>query len=138
MPLMDETVINFNGGILGFPDLHTFRLEWVEDSPFAYLHSKDDENIEFLTISPFEWFEQYEFTLEDSVRSRLQISDQGNVLVLTIVTAKEPVEQSTVNLLAPLVINVETLCGTQYVIQGQEGYKINHPLNIQLKDGGGE
>lgn len=126
--------ISFQGNILGFNHLNNFRLESIAGTPFAYLKSEEDENISFLTVTPFQWYPEYSIQLNESLKSTLHLDEAENALILNIVTMKGTLEKSTLNLVAPLIINVLNGKGTQYVLQDNQGYRTNSPLISDMSD----
>ncbi|WP_456288592.1 flagellar assembly protein FliW [Paenibacillus sp. AK002] len=126
--------ISFQGNILGFNHLNSFRLESIEGTPFAYLKSEEDEDISFLTVTPFQWYPNYSIQLNESMRSTLHLDQAEDALILCIVTMKGTLEESTLNLVAPLIVNVLNGKGTQYVVQENNGYRTNAPLITDKSD----
>ncbi|GIO67581.1 flagellar assembly protein FliW [Paenibacillus sp. JTLBN-2024] len=129
--------VSFSGSILGFEELDEFELEIVKDTPFLYLRSLDNPEISFVTTSPFEWYNTYSIHLEEQLKTHLMIDDPEDVLVLSIVTIRDSLSTSTINLLAPLIINLNERIGTQQVLQGGI-YRANHPLIVQKHKERGE
>lgn len=119
---------SFKGGILGFEHLDKFTLEPIEDTPFAYLKSTEDSNVSFITSSPFYWYKDYELQLNDGLKRKLELKHEQDALILGIVTIKNPSELSTINLLAPLIVNVRQQIGSQHVFHEQTNYKTQSPL----------
>lgn len=130
--------ISFKGGILGFEQLDKFILEAIEDTPFAYLKSTEDMNVSFITTSPFYWYKDYVLQLSDGLKDKLDLKQEKDTLVLGIVTIKNPLEQSTINLLAPLIINVIQKIGVQHVFHEQTTFRTQSPLFMETISTGGE
>ncbi|MFB4331579.1 flagellar assembly protein FliW [Paenibacillus sp. CR_12] len=126
--------ISFQGNILGFNHLNNFRLESIEGTPFAYLKSEEDEDISFLTVTPFHWYPNYSIQLNESMKITLHLVQAEDALILCIVTMKGTLEESTLNLVAPLIVNVLNGKGTQYVVQENTGYRTNAPLITDKSD----
>ncbi|MGG3453242.1 flagellar assembly protein FliW [Paenibacillus rhizolycopersici] len=131
--------ISFQGNILGFEDLDMFLIEAINDTPFAYLNSIENPDISFLTTTPFHWYRDYTLNLDHQAKKKLEVEKEEDVLVLNIVTLKETLELSTINLLAPLMINIQHHCGIQYVFHEQTFYRTNSPLmKIADNESGGD
>lgn len=82
-----------------------------------------DDDLEFVVAAPPTFFPDYEFEVDDEVADRLGLADaadHGQLLMLVMVTIGEPVQESTANLLAPVVINGETREGAQVVLTGTD------------------
>lgn len=132
-------VLRFNGSILGFEELDEFEVSVVEEgSPYAYLESVQDENISFLVVTPFVFYPDYTFEIEDNDKSLLELNSNEEVAVINIVTIKEPYTKSTVNLLAPLVLNIATEHARQLVLPPQSTYGTNDPLFKEAPEESGE
>ncbi|MCY9660503.1 flagellar assembly protein FliW [Paenibacillus chondroitinus] len=139
LDLLQGKVLRFNGSILGFEELDEFEVSVVEEgSPYAYLQSVQDENISFLVVTPFVFYPNYTFEIEDNDKSLLGLNSNEEVAVINIVTIKEPYIKSTVNLLAPLVLNIATEHGRQLVLPPQSNYGTNDPLFKEAPEESGE
>lgn len=124
---LDE-VIKFEKSIPGFEGMNNFILKDAdEDSPFKILQSIDDVNVGFVLISPFNVEQSYEIKLTDELIERLDIIDNSDVVLYSLVTLNSKVENITANLRAPLVINIKEKKGEQFIVD-KEIYKIKHPL----------
>ncbi|MEG0307380.1 MAG: flagellar assembly protein FliW [Clostridium sp.] len=123
-----EQIITFNRGIPGFEDLKEFRLTNVEaDSPFKILKSTENGNIGFVTVIPFDFNQDYEVELPESVIKELKIDSEEEVLILNTVTLHSDVKKITTNLMAPIVVNLKNNLGYQMILD-RENYSIKHPL----------
>lgn len=119
--------IIFNKGIPGFDSLKSFTLKDLEgNEKFKVLESKEGE-IGFVTISPFEIYSDYEIKLDQETLKELKINKPEDVLILSIITLGKTLENSTMNLQAPLIININNNLGKQYIMQNSK-YKTKHPL----------
>lgn len=120
--------IMFKKGIPGFEEYKYFRLSNIENNKnLKMITSKDDLNIGFVSISPFEVKKDYEINLSDEIINELNIEKPEDVLVLNIITLGKTLETSTVNLKAPLIINIKNNKGKQLILQDDK-YKIKEPL----------
>jgi flagellar assembly factor FliW len=129
LEFLHERVIQFNGKILGFEDLNEFVILVVEaNGPYAYLQSVADEHIGFLVVSPFAFYQDYMFEIDENDKEQLELHAPEDAAVLSIVNMKEPFTESTINLLAPLVINVRTGKGKQIVLPPRTVYTTKEPL----------
>jgi flagellar assembly factor FliW len=134
----EETVYHFPKGIPGFEEELDFALINLEESQFAQLQSLKTANLSFLLTDPFVFYPQYEFDLPDNDVEELEI--QESVVIRSIVTIREPLNQSTLNLLAPIVLNPDKRVGKQVVLH-KSPYITRHLLWGQTHnelDKGGE
>ncbi|WP_433747808.1 flagellar assembly protein FliW [Paenibacillus amylolyticus] len=131
-----EDVYHFEKGLPGFERETDFALIPWEGTPFSYLQSINESEISFLIVSPFEFKTDYSFELSNEDKDELKLEDK--VAVYAIVTIQSETVKSTMNLLAPLVMNPVTLKGKQVVLH-QSGYETRHRIwsnNLQSVKGG--
>ncbi len=131
MTTATKALVNFRAGLPGFPDAHEFLLahEGDDESPFWILQSAADAAIAFVLVVPFAFFPDYDFELDDSGAERIGITDPTDALVFSVVTLAERAEDSTVNLLAPVVVNRHSGEALQHVLT--KGYDVKTPI-LQL------
>ncbi|MNM49125.1 Flagellar assembly factor FliW [compost metagenome] len=124
----EEEVITFKKGIMGLENLQKFIISDIKENPvFKILQSIEDEAVGLVIISPFEVKNNYEIDLKDDLIEKLNISSPKDVMLYNTVTLNSDVHKITVNLKAPIVINMDKKLGEQIIIDKEE-YKIKHPL----------
>ena len=120
--------ILFEKGIPGFEDYKYFNVNIIKDNEKFYsIVSKEDDNIGFISISPFDIKKDYEIDLDDEVVKELDIKSEKDVLVLCLITLGKTLKDSTANLKAPIIINIKNNRGKQLILQDDK-YKIKEPL----------
>jgi flagellar assembly factor FliW len=128
MELLNGSTLHFAGSIIGFDELNEFELiETGAGGPFYTLQSIENPDIGFIVVSPFEHIQQYEISLSVDIVRALELESPEHALVLSIVTLKEPINESSVNLLAPLVVNRDNKMGRQ-VILSNTAYSVRASL----------
>ncbi|MGX4600759.1 flagellar assembly protein FliW [Faecalimicrobium sp. JNUCC 81] len=126
--------ILFDKGIPGLEEYKVFTINEIEENTkFKIINSKEDINIGFIAISPFEVKNDYEINLNDDIINDLEIENPNDVLILNLITLSNTLEQSTVNLKAPLVINIKNNKGKQLILQDDK-YSIKEPLTGSEKN----
>lgn len=130
----DEEIFVFPEGVLGFEDSRKFvLLDVPKNDLFKILQDVERKYVSFVIAVPWGIQGGYDISIPDEDLFRIQIQRKEQVLVMNIVTMPEAFEKSTINLLAPIVMNVEARLGRQYVLN--EGrYNTKHPL--YFPDGG--
>lgn len=117
----------FKKGIPGFDSLREFTIKDLEgNEKFKILEAKESE-ISFVTTNPFEIYSDYEVDLNDETIKELEIKRPEDVVILSIITLGRTLESSTMNLKAPLVINIKNNLGKQYIMQNSK-YETKHSL----------
>lgn len=120
--------VRFESGIPGFDDLRDFVIvPYPEDSPFWMLQSLEKEEVGFVLVNPFDTYANYEVDLPESALEALEAERAEDVAVFAFVTIRQPVEASTVNLAAPVVINRVNRKGTQAIL-ADERLSTREPL----------
>ena len=113
-----ENVIYFPFGIPGFDNMKRYILLTKENIPFFYfLHSIEDENLTFILTNPYFFLKDYSFKLSNEDIYFLEIDDIDKlgkeIFVFSIVTIKEKTKKFSLNLKAPVIINLEKKIGKQ-------------------------
>ncbi|MEG0051614.1 MAG: flagellar assembly protein FliW, partial [Terrisporobacter sp.] len=106
--------IIFEKGLPGFQDYKKFNLSEVEgNTSFKTIISIEEKNIGFIAISPFDVKKDYEIELDEETLNLLKIKTHEDVLILNLVTLGKTLADSTVNLKAPIIINIKNNKGKQ-------------------------
>lgn len=118
----------FEKGLPGFENHKNFEINDIEENQkFKVVNSLDDKSVGFIAVSPFDIKKDYEIKLDDDTINLLKIDKPEDVLLLNIVTLGKKLENSTVNLKAPLVMSVKNKLGAQLILQDDK-YNIKEPL----------
>lgn len=118
----------FEKGLPGFESHKNFEINDIEENQkFKVVNSLDDKSVGFIVVSPFDIKKDYEIKLDTDTINSLKIDKPEEVLLLNIVTLGKKLEDSTVNLKAPLVMSVKNKLGVQLILQDDK-YDIKEPL----------
>lgn len=124
-----EQFITFEEGIPGFPDEKQFVLiPFGENTPFIILQSTNTVQIGFVLAFPYLFKADYVFDLSDEDVEALSIEKQEDIITYAIVTLKDTLPNSTINLLAPIVINTEKRQGKQIILNDNHQELLHYPL----------
>lgn len=134
---LEENVITFDLGIPGFDEEKQFIIcQNDNESPFAYLQSIDNKDLTFILANPFIFFTDYEYKLDNNIIEELKIKRIEDVATWGIVSISEDIRKTSINLKAPIIINIITKKGRQHIIQ-ETDYLTRTPLFSQaVKEGG--
>ncbi len=124
----DLPVIEFVSPMPGFPD----RLRYVlvrldEDAPVYALSSLDDPDLRFLVLPPLPFFPGYAPEIDQETLDLLGVRDIDRILILLVVTAGDTPAQATANLLAPILVDQDTMRAVQAIL-GSSGLGLAAPL----------
>lgn len=124
----EKDIIEFRKGLPGFEELKKFILFPAEENEvFSILHSIEDKGLGIVVVSPFLFMKDYEFDLNQEKMKELEVKGHEEVLVLNTVTLNSKVEDITINLKAPIIININKKLGEQIILDNPN-YAIKHPL----------
>ncbi|WP_175990238.1 flagellar assembly protein FliW [Bacillus sp. Marseille-Q1617] len=134
----EDAVLNFEQGIPGFADEKKFvLLPLPENDWFHILQSVTTPQLGFVVTDPFLFTKEFDFELDQGSVESLGFTDGKNVKVLTILTMRETLNDSTANLQAPIVINLANNKAKQ-VILNDPNYKTKHLIFAQPEQAGKE
>lgn len=124
----EEDIITFKKGLPGFENLTKFILFPIEDvAVFNILHSIENEEIGLIVTSPFNIDKNYEINLSFDLTEELEIEKETDVLLLNTVTLNSKLENITVNMKAPIILNIVKGQGRQIILDDGK-YLLKHPL----------
>jgi flagellar assembly factor FliW len=124
----EEPIISFPAGLVGFPDLCSFRLfEPSESYPLKFLQSVEHAEVSFTAIDVAAIKPDYQFDLNEEDAAFLALEKPENALVLALVVIPKDPRQMTANLAGPVVINIQTRQGRQ-IILNTEKYPLKYPV----------
>ena len=113
-----EDILTFPEGIPGFEDSKRYIIinNPDEENPFDWLQSVDNGDLAFVIINPFFVKPDYDIIIPESALEKLKIIDESDVALYSIVVVPEKIEDMTVNLTGPIVINVREKLGKQIIL----------------------
>ncbi|MEA1892753.1 MAG: flagellar assembly protein FliW [Campylobacterota bacterium] len=106
--------------ILGFEDTLNIEIHEI-DELFSTMKDIDNENISFTIVNPY-LLREYSFDLPSDIKVLLEIDEKSNVSVYNIVVIHKHLENSSINFLAPIIVNNDNKTVAQVVLKQK-----NHP-----------
>ncbi len=129
----DEKLINFPGGIVGFPELTDFAL--IHDSEnenkpgIRWMQSVQEPSFAMPVVDPLVAKEDYNPSVDDEL---LKVIGEGeDLLVLVTITVPSDLKKMSVNLKAPIIINVDTRKAVQVILEDE--YDVKYYIYDLLK-----
>ncbi len=126
----DEKMLHFPKGIVGFPELTDFAL--IHDSEkeskggIRWMQSVQEPNFAMPVINPLDVMESYNPEVDDDLLATIGGID--DVLVLVTITVPSDLTKMSVNLKAPLIINVQERKACQLILEQE------FPVKYQIYD----
>lgn len=133
----ENQIWSFPKGIPGFEDEKEFALlPLEEDGLFLVLQSLKTKEVAFVVSNPFDIVPNYTIDLDEATVNALDIKNGEDVVVLGVLTVREPFHETTMNLQAPLIFNVQTKKAKQMILN-ENKYGVRHPaiVSADAKEG---
>lgn len=112
----ESRVLHFPQGLIGFgTDRRFVVLDHRPGSPFKWLLSVDNPDLAFAVADPYELVAGYQAPFE--LATRLLQTEAANIGVFVLVTIPSDPERMTVNLMAPVVVDLHTRQARQIVLE---------------------
>jgi len=117
----ESKIIHFQNGIIGFPNLTQFALIYDEEkkgeSVISWLQSLDEGAFAIPVMNPTIVKEDYDPYVDDELLKPLGNLTPENLCVLVSIKVPEDITKMTVNLKAPVIINIDTMEGLQLIVE---------------------
>lgn len=131
-----EELIDFPGGLFGFPECRGFVLIPAERTGLYWLQSAEHGALAFLLVDPFLFFDGYAVDV-----APVDLADLGGesaeIAILAIVTLpRERGGQPTANLQGPLAVNLALRTGKQLAI-AESQFGVRCPFSLADSVGAG-
>ena len=107
-------VFDVKSPILGFEDVSKMKLEKIDDI-FMRLSNTEAIAPVFVLINPFV-LREYDFEVPTAIKLLLDLDTSKNILVANIMVMQNPIQNSTINFLAPVVFNFDNHTMAQVVL----------------------
>jgi flagellar assembly factor FliW len=120
-----DQIFRFTKGIPGLEKHTEFAVIDIPDSPFAYLQSLRESSVSLIIADPFVFYPGYEFDLPDNVVEDLELG--SSIRICCVLNLHNNITDATINLLAPIVFNLEKHTARQVILHATE-YQTRHPL----------
>lgn len=132
--IADEKLIIFPEGIVGFPFLKTFALihdAEDEKAPIMWLQSMEEPGFAMPVIEPNLVKDDYNPTVNDEFLTPVGELAPDQIYSLVTITVPPEIEKMSVNLKAPIVINMANNKAVQIIVE--DDFKVKHPIYETLR-----
>jgi flagellar assembly factor FliW len=124
----ETEVIAFPWGLPGFPQLRRFLvLSVTGQEGFVWLQSLDEVKVALPLCDPWSLFADYEAPLPLYAQQSLALQAADDFCTLCVCVIREGAAEMTINLLAPVVINLKARIGRQITLENQR-YSVRTPI----------
>ncbi|HDG62085.1 MAG: flagellar assembly protein FliW [Thermotoga sp. 4484_232] len=134
MDLSEKEIITFEEGIPGFDHLRKFAIVSVaRTEPIKWLVSLEDKDVALPIIDPWIVRLDYHVDIPEKDVQDLGIEKNEDVSVwCVVVIPKDKPDDATINLLAPIVVNMKNGKAKQIIMETDE-YTIKHRIKDELE-----
>jgi flagellar assembly factor FliW len=132
LEVRDDTVLTFPDGLIGLPGQRYALVAQSERTPFYWLHSVDHPDVAVPVTMPWLFFSDYEVRIPDEDAAQLMLSEPGSAEIFCVVRAAESLEDFTINLAGPVLVNGDRRIGRQ-IINHAGGYAVRQPLFAEVE-----
>lgn len=123
-----ECEIEIFGGIIGFPGQTRFTL-LEYNTPFSWLHSTEQKDLAFVVVNAAEFGDEYEFKLPYGDRE-IDLKEDDEIAIINLVSVRPDPMMTTVNLKAPLIVNMRNRKGRQIILDNPK-FPVRMPLWVK-------
>lgn len=127
----DDRIIEFQNGIIGFPELNHFAMvhnSEREEAKTSWLVSVEEPAFALPVINPLIVENDYNPEIEDELLKPLGDEAKADYIILTTISVpKGNPKGATTNLKAPIIINATTKQGVQVILES-ENLQIKYPI----------
>lgn len=131
-----KKIIHFENGIVGFPELQDFALvhdiDKGDNAGIRWMQSIQEPAFAMPVMDPLIVKEDYNPIVDDEVLKPIGSFDMDEILVLSTVTVPKDITKMSVNLKAPIVINVSERKAVQIILDGDD-YQVKFPVYDIIK-----
>ena len=130
----EKDIVVFKQGLPGFERLRKFAVIALEDTrPIQWLVSLEDKEVSLPVIDP--WMVRYDYHLDipKNIVEYLNITKEDKVFIITVIRIPDSKPDTiTVNLAAPIIINLDNNKALQYIPEKSE-YQLRHLVKEELE-----
>ena len=124
----EKKLILFESGIPGLEEYRKYALLQFEESyPIIWLQSVDNGGICLPVLDTFAVLTSYVFDIDDEDVRELSLGGPEELHVVSVLVIPDDIQQMTVNLAAPIIINTATGKAKQIMLSGGD-YNVRVPI----------
>lgn len=128
----DNKIFQFPRGIPGLEEYKRYALLHHDETyPICWLQSVDDGNISLPVVDPFLLMPEYAFDISDEDIEDLSVQSPAELHVVSVLTIPEKIQEMTVNLAAPILINIRLNLAKQVIIDSKN-FRLRQPIFEQV------
>ncbi|HAN43924.1 MAG TPA: flagellar assembly protein FliW [Ruminococcaceae bacterium] len=130
----EDDILTFPFGLYGFEELRKFALLTDPEKQLEgvyWLQSLEEPNLCFIVFNPCDLISDYKPKLSAYELDSIELCDFDKMQYFCIAVIRNDFYKSTINLFAPIVVNLQTNVAKQ-IISESDTYSMRHPLSAFL------
>lgn len=133
----DKKILTFENGLPGLEGDKRYALLSNEDSrPVSWLQSLNHREISLPVMDPFLICPDYSFDISQDDINILNIDQIRDIYILCILVIPQNTDAMTINLSAPIIINVQNSKGCQIILDDRK-YRVRVPVSDLIESAKG-
>lgn len=126
----EEEALQFPEGLFGFEEHHNYIPIHFDDENdnLLCLQCVTEETLAFVIVNPFSICPTYQPNLSDEELAEIDATQDTPVAFFSICVVRDTLNDSTVNLRCPIVVNVEKRIAKQFILE-DTSYPFKYPFN---------
>lgn len=118
----DDAIYEFDDGLYGFEDVKRYAIfaKPFDEVSFLYLQSIDSIVPCFLVFEPWELHPDYRPVLTKEDMELCQVDDIEDLIFLVIASVPSSIENLSINIKSPVVLNPKTRKARQVILQNPD------------------
>ena len=105
--------------LLGFEDVKEMKFEQIDDLFVQLTGANIQKPVNFILINPY-MLRDYKVRLTQYIQDELEIEESSQILIYNIMVSKIPIEESTINFIAPVLFNIQKKIMIQVILDSNE------------------
>lgn len=128
--LPEEKIVTLDRGLIGLEQYKKYTILYdceKEETNISWFQSIEEPTLALPVIKPWLVKEDYNPVVEDELLESLGELTEENLVILLTMTVPENIEDMSVNLKAPIIINADTRKGTQIAVENKD-YEVKYKI----------
>ena len=128
--LPEEKILTLDRGLIGLEEYTKYTILYdceKEETNISWFQSIEEPTLALPVIKPWLVKEDYNPVVEDELLTGLGELTEENLVILLTMTVPENIEEMSVNLKAPIIVNADTRKGIQIAVENRD-YEVKYKI----------
>ena len=128
--LPEEKILTLDRGLIGLEEYTKYTILYdceKEETNISWFQSIEEPTLALPVIKPWLVKEDYNPVVEDELLTGLGELTEENLVILLTMTVPENIEEMSVNLKAPIIVNADTRKGIQIAVENKD-YEVKYKI----------